>query len=435
MKRVSVSYTNINGVYKPLFFSQVYLLLTLFLYFLGPVDFTRVNSVSLVVLLIYYQGLFVVGYIINQRFFHVKEQMDKLSSSRGFNRGRAYFFCIFCLTYSIFSLVEYTNINLSNIFNILDYIGLALAMPLDAYQQALYSSVSSYTVLLLVLFSPVYFIGLALLLVNFNKLPFFLKIVLVLILLLECARWILQGKNKGVFDVFFLIFSIFLIKYHQHVSNQSSSVKKGGFKNIVVLVTLSVAVLSYFNNAIFARKEGVADYSRYADSYLVQVLPEFMTPLLVNLTDYLTQGYHSLSYVFKLEWIPTYGFGFSHVMLNNFGVMIDPLFFERTYQFRLREYSIDPMVNWHSAYLWFANDVHWLGVGFLMMIFGFLYSHSWMQSIVNRDVISYTLFYLMNLFIFYIPANTQIFMQTGTFMTFVVCICYLTLKALSNRIK
>ena len=181
---------------------------------------------------------------------------------------------------------------------------------------------------------------------------------------------------------------------------------------------MGFSAILYFGNAIESRKAFFADYERFDDVFLVKISPDFFKPILINLTDYLAQGYHALSFIAEVEWTPMYGLGYSRVLIDNASNLLNENIFMNTYQQKLGIFGIDPLVKWHSAYSWLANDFHWIGVIFVMFIFGFFTASVWLGCCVYKDKVSYTLFSFVALSIFYIPANTQVFMQTGTFFAF-----------------
>lgn len=415
---------NVPGIYFPLKIMQVYLLFIYILYLFGPVDFER-NNVFFVSLLVFsYQISFAIGYVdyISRNKFSPDRVLKAYSLEKILVTNIDRLIIPLTLMYSIISLSIYGKVSFTEILNIPSYILLSIANPLSTYQDSLYSTISSPLVLLLVLLSPIYYYGLIISIYNFKNLSIILKLIVVFIIFLECSRWILQGKNKGVFDVLFYISSVFLICYGQKISTSNNRVSvQRTIKNIISISFLSILSFSailYFGNAISSRKAFFSNYERFNDIWMVKILPDFLKPIIIDLTDYLVQGYHALSYINEVEWTPMYGIGYSRVLIDNIANILNENIFLSTYQQKIGQFGIDPFVKWHSAYAWLANDFHWIGVVFVMFFIGRLSANLWVNCCLYKDKVSYVLFSFIALSIFYIPANTQVFMQTGTFFSF-----------------
>ncbi|HAS8542705.1 TPA: oligosaccharide repeat unit polymerase [Vibrio vulnificus] len=427
---------NNKQVFFPLKIFHLYLLSTLFLYLFGPVGFEKNNVIPLVISIIFYQMFFSFGYIFQMKFIGQYKRVRTKNGEITPEYRKEYAFVIFTLFYVLMNLFVYTSVDLFSIFDIWKRILASLASPLETYQNSLYSTITSPFILLLVVISPIYYFGIIWLLVRFGRLRSLNKIAVCLVLFLDCSRWILQGKNKGIFDVLFLLVSVFMVVNAQNniKINGSKSAYKGVIYTLVSIIIISVC-LAYFNNAIISRKEFFSNYYSFKDNIIVTMFPDFMTPLLVNITDYLTQGYHSFSYIFEVDWVPMYGLGSGRVLIDNFSILVGRDLFLDTYQYRLADFGIDPFVNWHSAYAWIANDVHWIGVIFVMFIFGMLYADSWVSSIYDNKISSHVMFYFLSLTIIYIPANTQVLMQTSTFFSFSIFIIARLFKNVRINIK
>ena len=84
--------------------------------------------------------------------------------------------------------------------------------------------------------------------------------------------------------------------------------------------------------------------------------------------------------------------------------------FSQSYQARLEQFDWDPLVNWHSFYVWIANDVGPVGVVVVLFLVGYFFYQ------VSFDAIERVgLFAIM---FFYLPANNQVLSYPSTFMAF-----------------
>ena len=89
-------------------------------------------------------------------------------------------------------------------------------------------------------------------------------------------------------------------------------------------------------------------------------------------------------------------------------------------------------INWHTVYTWFACDVWWIGVFIIMFLMGFLLAKIYKDAYDNRNPISIGLLAIMFMFTIYIPANSYIFADSDTFISFFF---YLFILLYFNRKK
>ena len=406
-----------SNLYLPLKIALIYFVITLVLYFFGPIDFERTNNVFLLLTLITYQCAFSVGYWFYCKIINT-ENISYLDIPDEWRFASVKLFICIILTMS--SLYAYTNVNFFNFNNLLGSLTLAIVNPLESYQNSFDNKISAgrLDVLFVTLLYPLFYYFLCRGIYEFKRLTPLAKFLLILALVIEAFRWIIQGRNKGVFDLLILIGStVFVIIYQ--VTNQKT--KKSKFKKIttyIFLMSLLIAALMYFSNAIESRKQYFADYSKYENTPLMIVLPKQLYPFTVNITDYLVQGYRAFSMVPNVEFDSLWGVGHSSFLMNNFSGLFDENLFLKTYQAKLEIYGIHPYVNWHTAYIWFANDVHWFGVIFVMFLLGVFFAKCWIQCFIFRNPSYLPLLGFMFITVFYFPSNAQVFIQPNTFIAF-----------------
>ena len=92
--------------------------------------------------------------------------------------------------------------------------------------------------------------------------------------------------------------------------------------------------------------------------------------------------------------------------------------FQLTYQARLEQFDWDPLVNWHSFYVWIANDVGIVGIFAVLFLMGFFFYQVAWDAIELESDIAIVLFCLFAIMFFYLPANNQILSYPTTFMAF-----------------
>lgn len=77
--------------YTPIILVEIYLISTVILFSLGPIDFSIHNKILFWLLIVLYHLFFVFGYFIGIRQFSKKKMQDKLGNFRKINSG----FCFF----------------------------------------------------------------------------------------------------------------------------------------------------------------------------------------------------------------------------------------------------------------------------------------------------------------------------------------------------
>ena len=123
---------------------------------------------------------------------------------------------------------------------------------------------------------------------------------------------------------------------------------------------------------------------------------------------YLTQGYYALSKGLELGILPISFLGsswFTISIAKKFSY--DPT--ETTYMYMLQSEGIDMSINWHSIYLWLANDFTFIGVPIIIFLIGYFFAQSWMDAIKGSNILSYPVLALFSTMIFYFFANNQVF--------------------------
>ena len=151
----------------------------------------------------------------------------------------------------------------------------------------------------------------------------------------------------------------------------------------------------------------------------------------VYISSYLTQGYYGFSLALDEEFIPMFGIGSSMFLIENSSELIDENLYELTYMYRIRDEGWDPFVNWHSIYVWLANDFTFIGVIFFMFFLGYLFSDIFINAIFLKSKLAISLLCMTMIIIIFIPANNQLLSYPSTFISFwFILILYLLRKKL-----
>jgi hypothetical protein len=300
-----------------------------------------------------------------------------------------------------------------------------------------------------VVLSPFLWPVIPLSLLFFNKLSVINKILLFLTLFFECARWIAIGTNKGIIDVVLIIASVLLIKHLQNKFRSNEITQTRSIKPIgtyILIIILFFIGLFYFINTIGSRvadnwvsiSNALGGVQINFESPLMKITPEFLKPAMIFITSYLTQGYYGLSLAIGKPFIPMFGVGNSTFLMEIIKRLFNIDLFQYTYQARIAYLGWDPSGNWHSFYLWVANDVHFLGTLVIMFLLGKYFGALCYHSISKKDPVASVLLCMMFILFFYLPLNNQVFSNPPTFMAFWVLSLFWFYKirfAKSKKIK
>lgn len=431
--KVSTKGVSIRILSIPLLIVELFFGLTLVLYFFGPTKFEKDNSFFLLFILTLYHLVFILGYFIEikkNKYDQIVEK--KIYKNPQIQKRRILRFIkiiiVFGLILTTISTVTYTNITSLSPFYLIKQIAYSLNNPLGAYSESFGINNGGFIFKLLVIFAPVSWAAFPLSVAFFKKLPITYKILTLIMFLLEAIRWIVMGRNKGVFDLAIIVSVIVLMKFLQNQYTQKSNIeikilgykknKAKSRKSLIVILVLVFSAISYFTNAIGSRTQYYRYDSSLYDTLLMKISPEILHPTLIYLTNYLTQGYRAFSKIIEVDWTPMFGIGNSMFLIANFSGLFGRDFFQYTYQTKLISQGIDPFVAWHTFYTWIANDVHWIGVIVIMFLLGKYFAFIVKRNIIYGEIITYPLICLMFIIMFYMSGNNQVFSQSNTFITF-----------------
>lgn len=281
----------------------------------------------------------------------------------------------------------------------------------------------------IVLTAPLAWMAIPLSLYHFRELSFPIKIAAVANIVFEVSRWLAIGTNKGVFDVFFVcvaVMALRVLRGWKGLRGRGGAYRKRVVAAVVVIGVLAVAALWVFSNNVGSRVNGHWDYYQItngntpidADAPLMAICPETLKPTLILATSYLTQGYYAFALARLVDWVPLFGAGNSMFLLENIQEATGADLFQLTYQARLEQFDWDPLVNWHSFYVWIANDVGIVGIFAVLFLMGFFFYQVAWDAIELESDIAIVLFCLFAIMFFYLPANNQILSYPTTFMAF-----------------
>ena len=238
------------------------------------------------------------------------------------------------------------------------------------------------------------------------------RILFVFFVCVELFYWLGRGTGYGVIS----LVSTFAICYFISLKE-----KKINLRSLLLYSVLIISVFLFYGTLKNLRAGGgEVDLNQFDlgmaavqdDHYIFSVIPKSQTQGYMHNTSYLTQGYYHLGLAMTLED----DFN-STLLLGNNPASINLLksfdfdLWQQTYMYRLSvEKGVDDLGKWHSAYLWYANDVSLYGVPFIMFILAYLMAYSYGLVLSSNDLLSKILFVIfVNMLLYNFANNTYLY--------------------------
>ena len=279
-----------------------------------------------------------------------------------------------------------------------------------------------------ILFSPVFVYASLFGLLRFRSFSNLYKIIYALFIVFEIFRWMFVGTNKGIFDVVILL--IVGLALFKDPENTKKSINP---KQILIVLAFSILAIWVFAYTMQSRLgsqyyliQNVGKYPLNYNHFLFKLLPDEIVILIIRFIDYLVQGYYGLSLGLTLDWRPTFLAGSNTFLQGYIQPFLSFNVVERLYQTRIENlFDWSATSNWHTMYLWLANDFSFPGVIFVMGVIGYLLGECLFDGIDKHNPYGLCLAYLLIKAMFYSSANNQIL---GTYSIVTVFCFYLLWK-------
>lgn len=391
----------------PLYIIVGFNALTLLLYVISPYVFYKENF-GLSVIFVFFNILFLVmGYLKGEssgRFWVKGRTVVKTvwQESRIFSYLSVFYAATFIIKYAY--LLKF---QMSDVAGMVQHLLIGVGNPKLGYQlsvdESRQATVSWSLYFLTSIFNGVYFIVGFLL---WSRVTLFLKAIFLTFLAIEIFYWVGRGTNFGIVSlvVTFLLASV--------VESKGAL----SFSSLIKYLLLFALSIVSFSLIMYSRSEGaVEDFQVFAlpwshvdeSSFLFDFVPEALHTSMLTVFFYLVQGYYNTSLAFDLSFSSSFLGGWNpsiQSLYSTFGFDVA----DSTYIQRLEAYDVDPRVNWHSSYTWFANDVSFYGVPLVMYCIGDLIGFSWVRSVADKqDLVSKLVFVLLSGSALFIFANNN----------------------------
>lgn len=384
-------------IYTPIKIFLYFLIITELLIWIGPIDYHINNDL----LLLSYLALVNIALYRGYKLGVAKHKSSKYYLSTNVIDT----IIILGLFFSIYDLFEMwsqrgLSVSLTTLLN-------SLIDPGTAYYSDRTSNETNY---ILLLFSPFKIASVSFGIVKWRDIPFKMKLCVATIIFIEIISWIGIGVRKGVLDTLLIIIILIVSRNTKMITNKRLILK---IRIFAIIVFASFCLYFVFSNL---SRYGVNTFSEIGSlnfknveirDYYLKHWPIYLTIAFMMICSYLTQGYYALSKGLELGILPISFLGsswFTISIAKKFSY--DPT--ETTYMYMLQSEGIDMSINWHSIYLWLANDFTFIGVPIIIFLIGYFFAQSWMDAIKGSNILSYPVLALFSTMIFYFFANNQV---------------------------
>lgn len=322
------------------------------------------------------------------------------------NKLIIFFFFFF---YSITFLIKYAYLTRYTIFDIsgmITHLSLGFIDPQWAYNRSVYDvrphTISWSVFIVISIINQVFFIFGFL---SWSKLNSLYRVLFIVYLTLEIFYWLGIATGFGIISLITTFLITFLLRKRNLKLN---------FRTILVSISLLTCSV-FFYGKLKAERAGGRDLNlssfNFVDApvnqfhFIFSIIPESMTQTYMHTVAYLTQGYYHMSMIADAPFNSTFFMG-NNPAVTNIAKVAGVDMWERTYIHWLDiNKGVDEFGKWHSAYVWFANDVSFFGVPVVLFILAVIVGSSYVLAKVKSDFMSMLVFVMTSSILFYLFAN------------------------------
>ena len=406
----------------PISISIIYLLFTQWIFAYGPIEYGLKQPMIFWILLFCYNFCIVIGYFAGYRYSKIRIQSKYRNLESTLDMRYVHLVIIGSFIASLISFKGGENLieRLNPIFWFESAIK-GILNPGEAYNDKMsrvISDTSGNKVFNIILFMIAFTKSLVIPFTIFfwKKLSKSFRLIAVLASILPLLSSLSNGTNKGVFDFAIFLSTAIILKNIYNSQKQRNIKKNSPFKLIIISLSIISISVIYFSNTI-GQRGGDIQFIESQDTLgrinvkekavnLAQSSPSFYT--YAWLGSYIVQGYYGFSLALEEDFDSTFGFGNSIFVRRNIESITGLKLRERTFQYKVRE-KWGEYSQWHSFYSYFANDFHFIGVGFILFILGMNMFSCWNNFLHTANPFAGALMSIYALLIIFLPANNQIF--------------------------
>lgn len=273
-----------------------------------------------------------------------------------------------------------------------------------------------------ILFSPIIALTTA---VGFYNLPKFTRnikfLFITTVILMLFYKVFFLGTQKGVGDIIIIMISSLIIKGLQ-MNNLKKYFKTVAYSILLFIVFFIITTISR-NNAY--ETSGLIEnkyFIIYPNNWIYTIYGKQIGEGMLSLIIYVSHGYQGLTYCLELPFEWTYGYGNSMALSSYIQQYFHTInMVDYTYPLRMEKITGWPgTMFWPTAFSWWASDITFPGVIFLMYIIGRFFCICFKEAYQYSNPISITILSYLSILIVYLPANNQILQTRQSFLGFIV---------------
>lgn len=423
---------------RPIKYAIIFSLVTFWLYLYGPYKYPDINRGILTVFILgtnlcmYWGFSFGTKYALscNHKSLIKKNVSGNTSTFLGYSYSQILNFLFWiALIVCVPKFILYSGAYSMSLSTLLSKVSDFFSSAQDIYvaRQTLKNATGiwKYINYFIVLTGPLYWAYTPLALYSWGELKTGKRIGSIVIWLFYLMQYLITGTNVGFFDLFLTVLVVTFIK--SWLKNKSKRVRRKK-RPILLFIIIAILLFSVFNIVMQSRigdqylKGGSLGSNRYyfnTDSIIWKIVPPTFVSMISYLTRYLANSYNAVAYALSMPFKCTYGLGHSWFVLDNLGSSLSEALWARTYNMQIEAaYGFGHYGNWHTAYLWFANDVSFLGLPILFFFLYYYFGRAWKRYVEERDLFCFLRFMIFVKMSYFISANNQIFQNSDTLFAF-----------------
>lgn len=402
----------------PLVFFQVYLSITVWLFFYGPWPWDVDNPITVFAFLAAAQVCIAAGYLLSWRKVRAMPVLParvdaEVLDGIGFLKTALIITAVLALPSSLSRTGAW-------IPDVAAGIGNAGAAYNENFERLTSGNNSVLVEYVRMLVSP-WLIGVfPLTVLYWSRLAWGWRLAALAMIGFNLAMYLATGVNKGIADVVVTLPWLVLLA----VSTGLLRIPRFGLKLALASAVLLFSFLYFFGVGQTQREGSGSEYGTFftgaavlqADSghFISALLPEEFRLVFEALSRYVVHGYYALSLALQTDSPSTLGFGHSMFLARNADAVFggDHFVWKSLPGLLDRDHQWGMFLLWHSIYPWLASDVGFIGTLVVMGALAYLFGMAWGHALTTASARWTVLLFLLFVLFYYVPANNQVF-QSG----------------------
>lgn len=422
-------------IYKPLKFIVGYIIVTIILTFIGPVEYNDYSYWKMLFFMFFVILAIILGYFSSTNIYNKNQKRILSKNEKYFIKGSSVKLIIVisifgALTFEVLTFFSYisslSDLSLHTLFYRVQNVGDIYKSSLAVAREATEINRIRQFITFFGLLKQIAIVGYLFEKDKLKKYKFLFWGTILLNLINVLA---FKGTQKEIGDLIIYFFSVWLIK-----KGISGKVKLQ--KAIIPMTTICIVVFGFMQlsraNTYSIDKVNLQNaFFKFNSNHIVyKIFGETMGYAITSVIHYVSGGYYGLTKSLEVPFKWTYGLGNSFA-LSSYATQYLGVDYMINYSIPSRAEAITgypALMYWSTIFPWLASDFTFPGCIVLMFIISRLYAISWREAIYNKNLLSVLLFTRLNIMWLFLPANNQL-MQTresaiATIALFVIWILY-----------